>query len=233
MWIFAHRGASKAAPENTLKAFKLAFAMGADGIELDTYQVEDDIVVIHDRWLNRTTNGKGLVTSCSLANLKQLDAGEGESIPLLSDVLAILPPNKKLNIEIKHLKNVDDWLHKLHQGLMQYKVNKSKLIISSFNHVWLKQIHERDPELPIGALTATYPENGTDFAHKLHAYSLHMDIDVVDEGYVKTAQAKGLKVFVYTVDYVEDMLVLKQWGVDGVFTNLPDVAALALRGHAD
>ena len=66
MWILGHRGASKAAPENTLAAFALAMAQQAHGIEIDTYQVDGKIVVIHDRWLNRTTNGDGMVTSHSL-----------------------------------------------------------------------------------------------------------------------------------------------------------------------
>ena len=81
MWILGHRGASKAAPENTLAAFALAMAQQAHGIEIDTYQVDGKIVVIHDRWLNRTTNGDGMVTSHSLDYLRSLDVGHGEPHP--------------------------------------------------------------------------------------------------------------------------------------------------------
>ncbi|GGF61174.1 glycerophosphodiester phosphodiesterase [Alteromonas lipolytica] len=224
MWILGHRGASAAAPENTLAAFSLAMVQHATGVELDVYQAEDEIVVIHDRWLNRTTNGKGMVTSHPLSYLRSLDAGKGEQIPLLSEVFGILPPYAVLNVEIKHLTNVDSWLRKIREGLAQNRFPAENLIISSFNHRWIRQIKQAWPEVRIGALTATYPENGLGFAHDLDAFSLHMALDVVDECYVKEAHNAGLKVLVYTVDHPEDMQMLKAWGVDGIFTNVPDIA---------
>lgn len=224
MWILGHRGASAAAPENTLAAFSLAMAQQATGVELDVYQVEDDIIIIHDRWLNRTTTGKGMVTSHSLSYLRSLDAGNGQVIPFLSEVFETLPANAVLNVEIKHLNNVNTWLEKVHQGLAQTGFPAENLIISSFNHRWIRQIKAAWPDVRIGALTATYPENGLGFANDLDAFSLHMALDVVDEVYVKEAREAGLKVLVYTVDYPEDMLMLKAWGVDGIFTNVPDIA---------
>lgn len=224
MWILGHRGASAAAPENTLAAFSLAMAQGATGVELDVYQVEDEIVIIHDRWLNRTTTGKGMVTSHPLSYLRSLDAGNGEKIPYLSEVFGILPSHAVLNVEIKHLSNVDTWLEKLHAGLAQHHFPAENLIISSFNHRWIRQIKQVWPEVRIGALTATYPETGLGFAQDLDAFSLHMALDVVDEYYVKEARDAGLKVLVYTVDHPEDMMMLKAWGVAGIFTNVPDVA---------
>ena len=78
--------------------------------------------------------------------------------------------------------------------------------------------------MKIGALTATYPENGLGFADDLSAYSLHMALDVVDEVYVTEAKQAGLKVLVYTVDHPQDIKMLKSWDVDGIFTNVPDIA---------
>ena len=228
MWILGHRGASAAAPENTLAAFSLAMTQQATGIELDVYQVEDEIVIIHDRWLNRTTNGKGMVTSHPLSYLRSLNAGSGEVIPYLAEVFNILPEHAVLNVEIKHLSNVESWLEKIHQGLAQSGFPAENLIISSFNHRWIRQIKTAWPQVRIGALTATYPENGLGFAHDLDAFSLHMALDVVDEFYVKEARQAGLKALVYTVDHPEDMLMLKAWGVDGIFTNVPDIARQVL-----
>lgn len=230
MWILGHRGASALAPENTLTAFSLAMAQHATGIELDVYQVEDEIVVIHDRWLNRTTSGKGMVTSHSLSYLRSLDAGNGEVIPFLAEVFEILPSHTVINVEIKHLSNVNIWLEKIHQGLARSGFPPANLIISSFNHRWIRQIKAAWPAVHIGALTATYPENGLGFAHDLDAYSLHIALDVVDELYVKDAHKAGLKVLVYTVDHPEDMLMLKAWGVDGIFTNIPHIARSVLAG---
>ena len=159
MWILGHRGASAAAPENTLAAFSLAMTQQATGIELDVYQVEDEIVIIHDRWLNRTTNGKGIVTSHPLSYLRSLDAGNGEVIPYLAEVFEILPADAVLNVEIKHLSNVDSWLERIRQGLDQSGFPAENLIISSFNHRWIRQIKAAWPQVHIGALTATYPEN--------------------------------------------------------------------------
>ncbi len=224
MWILGHRGASKAAPENTLAAFSLAMAQQAHGIEIDTYQVDGHIVVIHDRWLNRTTNGDGMVTSHSIDYLRSLDAGHGERIPLIRDVFETLPVSALLNIEIKHLSQVESWIADVQTGLKTSGFPESNLIISSFNHRWLRSIKLHWPEVKIGALTATYPENGLGFADDLSAYSLHMALDVVDEGYVSEAKQAGLKVLVYTVDHPQDMKMLQSWGVDGIFTNVPDVA---------
>jgi glycerophosphoryl diester phosphodiesterase len=220
----AHRGASHDAPENTLKAFKLALAQGAQGIELDTYQVEGQIVVIHDRWLDRTTNGQGMVTRQSMSYIRSLNAGEGESVPLLQEVLAMLPSQAKINIEIKHLYDAALWLNVLYTAVSQHKINEQQIIVSSFNHTWLKQLKLLHPGMQIGALTATYPENGIAFATSLQAYSLHIDIDVADKTYIKSAQDAGLKTLIYTVDKADDMMMLADWGVDGIFTNKPALA---------
>ena len=228
MWVLAHRGASKQAPENTLKAFHLAIHQGADGIEFDTYQVADDIVVIHDRWVNRTTSGKGLVTSMAVSDIRSLDAGEGEHVPLICEVLKMLPPNAICNIEIKYLEDCEKWLKTVDLALAQSQISESNLIVSSFNHRWLRQLKTLRPTLPIGALTATYPENSVDFAKELSAWSVHMAMDVIDREFVDEVKHLGRKVLVYTVDNPEDMLLLKSWGVDGIFTNLPDLAVTVL-----
>ena len=98
MLIFAHRGASKAAPENTLKAFRLAFEQHADGIEFDTYQHDDGIVVFHDRTLKRRAREPGYLLDASWQALREMDIGEGERIPTLSETLKCVVDNKWCNI---------------------------------------------------------------------------------------------------------------------------------------
>ena len=125
--IFAHRGASKVAPENTISAFSKAIEMGAGGIELDTHLTSDGyLVVTHDDILGRTCNGTGLVMEHDLKYLKGLDFGgwfseefEGERIPLLSDVFELLNERDMvLNIEIKatpgqYIKGIEDEVAKM------------------------------------------------------------------------------------------------------------------------
>lgn len=228
MWILGHRGASHDAPENTLNAFRLAFAQGADGIEFDTYELAEDIIVFHDKTLTRTTNGKGNVLDHSLAQLRQLDAGEQQQIPLLNEVLGCCENTVLCNIEIKQLASVESWLGKLDSALQLSQVTPNQLLISSFTHSWLHQIAQRRPDLHVGALTAISAEKGLKAAMAMNAYSVHFALDVVDERYVRQAHQAGLKVLVYTVDLPADMQRLAAMGVDGIFTNVPAIARQTL-----
>ena len=224
MLIIAHRGASTLAPENTLKAFTLAFEQQSDGIEFDTYQHDDAIIVFHDKTLGRTTNGSGFLLQTSLADLKQLDAGEGEVIPTLEEVLATVPDGALCNIEVKHLRNAETWVQDVKRAVEDAQINPNALLISSFNHHWLAEISVLWPQVAVGALTATYALDATYCARQLKAKSINIALDVVNADFVNAAKQEGLDVYVYTVDEPEDMLQLKLWGVTGIFTNVPDIA---------
>lgn len=228
MIVLAHRGASKAAPENTLLAFRLGFAMGAHGVEFDTYQIGDDIVVFHDRWLHRTTNGRGRVADQTTDYLRSLDAGQGERIPFLAETLATLPEDALCNVEIKGLTDTARWLSAFDRACEESGASTDSMVISSFNHQWLAEISRARPDLKTGALTASIHTGLLQFADSLKPWSLHIALDIVEERYVSRAKAEGYKVFVYTVDNPEDMLLLQQWGVDGIFSNVPDVACETL-----
>lgn len=228
MLIIAHRGASTHAPENTLKAFTLAFEQHADGIEFDTYQHNDAIVVFHDKTLARTTNGSGLLLQTPLVQLRQLDAGEGEVIPTLEEVLASVPDGALCNIEIKHLHTVGTWVRDVKRAVEDAHINPDTLLISSFNHHWLADISALWPQVSIGALTASYTLDATHCARQLNAKSINIALDIVNADFVDEAKKAGLDVYVYTVDEPEDMLQLKQWGVTGIFTNVPKIAKSVL-----
>lgn len=102
MLIYAHRGASAAEPENTLAAFRLALELGVDGVELDVWATRDGVpVVLHDRSLERTTNGTGNVDELTLAELRAFDAGGGQPVPTFDEVLALLAGRAQLDVEVK------------------------------------------------------------------------------------------------------------------------------------
>lgn len=228
MLILAHRGASKYAPENTRHAFELGFAMHADGIEFDVHLIEHEIIVLHDFYLQRTTDKSGYIFDLPLTQISQAKAHDGKNLLTLAQVLAIAPADKWCNIEIKSAYNIEQWLVSFETAMVRANTTPEKIVISSFDHHVLKAIKQRKPELKIGALSACNPLNGALFASELHAYSAHFDINTVNPSLIDDAHQRGLKVFVYTVDHPTDMLRLREWKVDGIFTNVPDVARATL-----
>ncbi|MBT1064227.1 glycerophosphodiester phosphodiesterase [Bowmanella sp. Y26] len=232
MLIFAHRGASKAAPENTLQAMQYALQMGAHGIEIDVIQAAGQCWVIHDAWVQRTTNGQGRLDQMTEAQIRQLDAGNGQQVPTLFDVMALVGNRCLLNIELKGITDLAHFLKHLDSACETLNIGYQQLLLSSFDHPLLAKLAHLRPELTIGALTASCPLHYAAFAQELSAASVHTDIAFTNLEFVQDAKARGLKVYVYTVDEVQDMQRLKSWGVDGIFTNVPD-RALAWLQQAD
>lgn len=221
MLIFAHRGASGIEPENTLRAIQSALDANVDGIEIDVHQVEDKLVVIHDRWLQRTTSGKGQLKNYTFEQLRALDAGQGEVIPTLDEVLELTAKKCLVNIELKGINDINLLFKYLDNAITNDHFTLSHILLSSFNHRLLALIHRTRPEFAIGALTACYPLDYASFAEKLSAYSVHLDVDFISEHFVEDAHNRGLKVFVYTVDEPEDISAMKALAVDGIFSNHP------------
>ncbi|MEP1445942.1 MAG: glycerophosphodiester phosphodiesterase family protein [Paraglaciecola sp.] len=228
MLIFAHRGASADAPENTLLAIDLALEQQADGIEIDVYQLENELVVIHDRWVSRTTNGDRALSDYRLAELQTLDAGQGQSVPTLWQVLQRVQGQCLMNIEVKGVKNISLLNENINKAVSDLNFSAEQFIVSSFDHHLIKAFKHIAPSIKIGALTANNPIGHANFAQELNAYSVNADVSFVDEAFVLDTHSRGLKMFVYTVDEPEDLLRLQRWGVDGVFSNGPRKARKAL-----
>lgn len=228
MLIFAHRGASDQAPENTLAAFALAIEQQADGIELDVFEHQGEFWVIHDHRLDRTTNGRGLLSDHSVAELQTLHAGNGQPIPTLKDALQLISGRVKVNIEIKGLNDPSALLTQLQQAEQNNGFADQLLLISSFNHHYLKAIHNLAPERPVGALTASLPLDYAAFASALNAWSVHIELGLVTPAFVQDAHQRGLKVLVYTVDHPQDIQRMQRYRVDGIFSNNPKQARMAM-----
>ena len=228
MLIFAHRGASADAPENTLLAIDLALTQKADGIEIDVYQLGDELVVIHDRWVSSTTNGKRVLTDYTLEELQTLDAGQGQFVPTLWQVLQRVQGQCVINIEIKGVDKISLVNTYINKAVSQLNFKPEQFVVSSYNHHLLVVFKSIAPTIKIGALTANNPLKYSHFAQELQAYSVNADVSFVDQAFVEDAHGRGLKIFVYTVDEPEDLLRLKAWGVDAVFSNGPAKARLVL-----
>lgn len=227
MLIFAHRGASGLAPENTIKAFELAIESGCYGIEFDIHEADNEFWVIHDRNLARTTNGNGYITDKRQSYLAGLDAGQGEKIPTLSALLQKVHGRCVVNIEIKSCRNFSRLIAVIEEAIKHHNFEPAQILISSFNHHWLKYIKTLTNHYFIGALTASLPINYSRFAEDISAYSVHVEMNNVSQAFVDDAHQRGLSIFVYTVNEVADMEYMKVLGVDGIFTNYP-ARAMAL-----
>jgi glycerophosphoryl diester phosphodiesterase len=222
MQIIAHRGASGVAPENTLKAIRLALTLGAQAIEIDVQRADGELWVFHDRRLERCTNGGGVLTAQSRAYLAGLDAGEGEPIPTLWQVMEAIAGKAELHIELKGAQTADEVARLTRRAEAELGFTPAHWVVSSFHHPELARFAALRPEIRLGALTSTIPLTLAKFAAELGAWSLNCDLDFVDEALVMDAHRRGLKVLVYTVDQPADLAALAAMGVDGIFTNRPD-----------
>lgn len=224
-----HRGACGYEPENTLSSFECAIAMGCPWIELDVHQVEGELIVIHDDNLARTTNGRGKVASQTLLYLRSLDAGGGQQIPTLAEVIRLVDHRAGINIELKGGHTASQVVHLLHQ-FQDRGWDLVEFLISSFNHVALAEVGQLEPRLRTGALFGRDAEDCIAKAIKLRAFSLNLGLPMVDPELIQRIHAAGLRVYVYTVDNMADIRRMMADQVDGVFTNYPD-RVLQLQGE--
>ncbi|HQV71311.1 MAG TPA: glycerophosphodiester phosphodiesterase family protein [Thermoflexales bacterium] len=223
MICIGHRGAMGYEPENTLRSFRKALDMGAPWVELDVYNVENQLVVIHDDDLDRTTNGKGAVMKHTVAQLRALDAGKGERIPFLSEVFDAVNRRAAVNVELKGPNTAELAIAEMRKRVAA-GWKWSDLLISSFDHAQLHRARELEPNVPLGVLVWGNAAPFIKTALALKAVSLNPALQFTDKALVDEAHANGLKVFVYTVNEPDDIARMRAWGVDGVFTNFPDRA---------
>ncbi len=231
--IFAHRGASAHAPENTLAAFELAREQGADAIELDVKLSADGIpVVCHDPTLDRTTNGSGALADFNLAALQKLDAGEGQRIPTLAQVFERVGRDLFINIELTNYTTPkDDLVDKVVEVIKAYQCHAS-VMFSSFLPKNLKRAAELLPDIPRGLLAIPRPMGFfvRTFGFPSPRYqAIHPHYSNTSQRVIAQAHKRGQRVHVWTVDDREMMRELAKWGVDGIMTDDPALAVKTLR----
>ncbi|MDN5216416.1 glycerophosphodiester phosphodiesterase family protein [Fulvivirgaceae bacterium BMA12] len=218
-----HRGAMGHAPENTLLSFSTALKMKVDMIELDvTLCQSGEAVVIHDDRLERTTDGNGYVKDHNLEDLKRLNAGKGEQIPTLVESLNFINRKVPTNIELKNGAVVPAVIKIVNQLVKEQGWSLDDFLISSFDHHALKAFKTHIPDIRIGVLLGIIPLDYAAMAKHLNAYAINPCIDFINQAFVEDAKMKGLKTFVWTVNYAEDIKRMQLLGVDGIFTNYPD-----------
>lgn len=236
MEIIAHRGASFDAPENTLSSFKLGFQQKADANECDIYLTRDGkIVVLHDPDTYRTAGVSNKVAQTDLANLQKLEYGQwgkfqgskySDKIPLLEEVLPLVPEGKRLFIEIKCGPEV---LPELQRVLKASGKKPVQTPIIGFGYETVRDAKALMPELEISWLVS--PKRGQkpppieeliDQAKAARLDGLDLNYGFpIDKGFVDKVHAAGLKLYTWTVDDAEVARGHKKAGVDGITTNRP------------
>ena len=231
--VWAHRGASGYAPENTLAAFQKAVDLGADGVELDIQLTKDDqIVVIHDEKIDRTSDGKGWVKDYTLEELRAFNYNRTKpeykhaDIPTMREVFELLKPTGLfINIEIKTGVVFYEKIEEKILALTKEMGMEDRVCYSSFNHYTVIRIHELKPDAEVGFLYADGPIDMPSYGVKHGVNALHPALyNLQYDGFVKECKEKGLKLNVWTVNERPYMEMCCQYGVDAIITNYPDIA---------
>jgi len=239
--VFAHRGASAYAPENTLAAFRLAKLQGAPAIELDAKLTADkEVVVIHDATVDRTTNGTGKVNELTFEEIRKLDAGlkfapefRGEKIPSLKEVFEDCSDSLYINVELTNYASPRDELpQKVAQLVVETGVGE-KVLFSSFDLFNLTKIKKLLPhsEVAILALPGWKGLAARSFPGRwVSPKIVHPFLGDASASFIRRQKKHGRRVHVWTVDEQDDMRRLFLLGVDGIFTDVPNLANQLIRG---
>lgn len=218
-----HRGACGYAPENTVASFRKALELSVDMIELDVYRCKSgELAVIHDPRLERTTNGAGYVEDKTWAELRALDAGGGETIPALPEVLDLVDKRCRINIELKGAETAKPAAALIEEYVGGRGWSYDGFLVSSFDHYQLQRFSKILPGVRVGALISGVPIGYARAAEKVGAASVHLDKDFVTREFVRDARGRGMQVLVFTVNEPDDIARMKALGVDGMFSNFPD-----------
>ena len=228
-----HRGNPAEHPENTMKSFRSAIAAGCDLIECDVHLSSDGrLVVIHDHTLDRTTNGKGLVRDHTAAELRKLDAGEGEKIPLLQEVVELALGKVGLVIEIKQLPALYPGLEEKLLNMLRQLGAVSECAVVSFNHAAIHELRKMEPALQLDILEGARPMQQARMLREAGAdiYSPHWG--AADPQTVQEVHAAGGAVAVWPVDDETAVAWCKWCKPDSIFTNRPKEIGAALHNWA-
>lgn len=234
VYNIAHRGASAYEPENTLRAFERAIAMGATMLELDVHLNRDGhLIVIHDADVSRTTNGAGRVTEMTLDQIKQFDAGENERVPTLPEVIQLARGRVQLYVELKDSRAPGPLVQ-----VLRHLHFEEQVIAVSFDAASLQHVKQLSPEMQTSLLI------GPSSRDEMLRQAKSLDVDYIHPAWEKLSptphrlltsdllsdiRQHGLGIITWHEERPEELRALRELGVDGICTNTPDVLAGILR----
>lgn len=227
----AHRGASRDYPENTLLAYRKAIEMGVEYLEIDVQVTRDgEIVVMHDERLDRTTNGTGFIDNLLLADIRELDAGQGEQVPLLSEVFQLARDNHiRLCIEVK---GVDEYASVEITNVTVNAIQRADFVpfavLTSFYQDALRRAKQLEPRL--ATLLDPSPQDGSLTPREIceqtlasHANIISFDFEYVTPQVMREAELTGLAMWPWAPNTPEEISRMLALNVPGIMTDRPDV----------
>lgn len=230
--LLAHRGISSLAPENTIIAFNKAKEMGIKWLEFDVMLTKDNIpIVFHDESLKRTTNGKGKIADHTFKELKKLDAGRkfssqfvGEPIPCFKETLNFLKQNRLFAVvEIKPTQGKDTLTVEKVVHLVEclWPEGLNHIIFSSFSLASLIMVRQLLPKQAIGLGLHRWDTSCFELIKALCCTTIHVNHLILTRDRVKLLKKSGCHILAYTVNNPRRAFKLKQWGIDGFFSDCP------------
>ena len=233
--IYAHRGASEYAPENTMEAFKLAYHMKADGIELDVQMTADGyLVVAHDEAIDRVSNGHGLIKDMTLEELRAFNFNRTHMeytecpIPLLEEVLEYFSKTSMLfNLELKNGVFPYKGLEEKTLALVKKYGMLDRTIFSSFNHASMRKLAVMEPDARTAFLSAEIQADVIGYLEENYTRIYHPAYCLLEraENIIEELHESGIIVNTWTVNAGSMIRKLCNLGVDGIITNKPDLGA--------
>lgn len=229
--VFGHRGVAGHHPENTRISIEAAIALNLKWIEVDIRFVDGELIVFHDRRLERLCNKIGSINNVKAADLKKLQV-LGQPLLMLSELITLLPPHMGVNLEIKGLNTAEPLCEFLQKSLSSSVITQNQLLLSSFDHEQLFTCKQQLPDVQRGLLLDGVPLSIDEQVQTLEPYSVHQSIDFLEKELVKQCQLLGKKLFVYTVNTEDDIDYVIKMGVDGVFSDYPERVLEYLKNHS-
>ncbi len=213
-----HRGARAYEPENTVRSFRKAVEMGVDAVELDIRKTKDnELVVIHDENVKKTTNGNGLVSDLTLQQIKGFSTDKNDKIPTLKEAFEAIDKKVIVFVELKETGYEDQVLQVID------KMNRKKsVVVVSFLEDALKKVRQLDHEIQTGLIYAKH-KNPLKSALELKAQWLLAFYRFIHTANVQKAHENGLKVLVWTVNTPGEVGQMKKKGVDAIASDKPDI----------
>jgi glycerophosphoryl diester phosphodiesterase len=223
--IIGHRGAMGHAPENTLLSVQKALDFGVDGIEIDVFRCQSgEIVVFHNKKLNKLTNGKGKIEQKTWAQLQELKVIGGESIPALEEIIQLINGRVVLNIELKGKNTSKGVFNIIKTAVKSRSWNMNQLYVSSFDWEELREFRKLTNQFNVAVLTDKNPLDAIQVSHELNAFAINPNHKKLTQDIIKQIQGEGFEVLTWTVNDPIRIHELTTWGVNGIITDFPEKA---------
>jgi len=218
-----HRGAKAHVAENTLESIQKALDIGVDMIEIDVHKcASDELWVIHDFTLDRTTDGSGEIAKKSAEELRKLKVDGHFKIPLLTEVLDLIAGKCSINIELKGLNTAESVCRIIQKKISSENWKYSDFVISSFQKNELFKVRQHDNHVPIAVLSKASVPEAIELGKRLNAWAIHPSLGIITRDNTKLSQDNGFKVNVWTVNERQDILRMIDFGVDGIISDYPN-----------